>query len=156
MGADVIMVGGGNTLNMMAIWKAQGIDVLLRKAYDSGKIMGGASAGSLAWFEGGLSDSRPKELSVVPCLGFLEGSHCPHYHNEPGRNELYQAAIMKGELSPGYACDNGAGLLFVDGKHSKTVVNDKTSSAYSVYLKSGKVVETKLEVDIHLDDGSKL
>ena len=49
---DAIIVGGGNTLNMLAIWKAQGIDVALKKAYDNGVVMGGGSAGSLCWFNG--------------------------------------------------------------------------------------------------------
>jgi peptidase E len=35
---DAIYVGGGNTLNMMAIWKAQGIDVVLKKALEKGIV----------------------------------------------------------------------------------------------------------------------
>lgn len=63
MQMDAVVVGGGNTLNMMAIWKAQGIDLALRKAYEAGIVMSGASAGSLCWFTSGTTDSRPKELS---------------------------------------------------------------------------------------------
>ena len=74
---------GGNTLNQQAIWKAQGIDVVLRQAWDRGIVLGGASAGSLCWFEEGTTDSRPKELTTVKCLGFLKGSHSPHYDREP-------------------------------------------------------------------------
>ncbi|MBI1808497.1 MAG: peptidase E [Gemmatimonadetes bacterium] len=76
---DAIVVSGGNTLNQQAIWKAQGIDAVLREAWDRGIVLGGASAGSLCWFEEGTTDSRPKALSIVKCLGFLKGSHSPHY-----------------------------------------------------------------------------
>ncbi len=64
---------GGNTLNQQAIWKAQGIDAILRQAWDRGIVLGGASAGSLCWFEEGTTDSRPKELSTVQCLGLPQG-----------------------------------------------------------------------------------
>ena len=82
---DAIVVSGGNTLNQQAIWKAQGIDTVLRRAWDQGIVLGGASAGSLCWFEEGTTDSRPRELSIVKCLGFLPGSHSPHYDAEVGR-----------------------------------------------------------------------
>jgi hypothetical protein len=71
MDMDAIVVGGGSTLNMMGIWKAQGIDTVLRQAYQKGIVMAGGSAGSLCWFNAGLSDSRPKQLSVVGCLASL-------------------------------------------------------------------------------------
>ncbi len=88
LGADAIVVGGGNTLNMLGIWKAQGIDTLLWQAYDRGIILAGGSAGSLCWFTGGWSDTRPGALSLVDCLGFLPYSHCPHYNDGSGRKEL--------------------------------------------------------------------
>ena len=82
LSVDGIVCSGGNTLNQQAIWKAQGIDVVLRQAWDRGIVLGGASAGSLCWFEEGTTDSRPKELTTVQCLGFLKGSHSPHYDRE--------------------------------------------------------------------------
>src|SRR5688572_18190906 len=87
---DGIVASGGNTLNQQAIWKAQGIDAVLKQAWDRGIVLGGASAGSLCWFEEGTTDSRPKALSTVQGLGFLKGSHSPHYDAEPGRRPLYQ------------------------------------------------------------------
>jgi len=91
---DGIVVSGGNTLNQQAIWKAQGIDAVLREAWDRGIVLGGASAGSLCWFEEGTTDSRPKDLTKVECLGFLTGSHSPHYDGEPERRPTYQRMIL--------------------------------------------------------------
>ena len=73
LSVDGIVCSGGNTLNQQAIWKAQGIDSVLRQAWDRGIVLGGASAGSLCWFEEGTTDSRPKELSTVQCLGLPQG-----------------------------------------------------------------------------------
>jgi dipeptidase E len=148
LSVDGICVSGGNTLNQQAIWKAQGIDLVLRKAWDQGIVLGGASAGSLCWFEEGTTDSRPKELSKVTCLGFLKGSHCPHYDAEPGRRPLYQKLIGSGEMKPGYACDNNAGIYFEDNTVKRVVATKPGSKAYYVSLVGGKVIERPLEPEI--------
>lgn len=143
---DAIVVGGGNTLNMMAIWKAQGIDTVLKKAYDKGIILAGGSAGSLCWFQGGTTDSRPKELSIVQGLGFIPTSHCPHYHSESLRKPLYFENILKGRLSAGYAIDDLAGIVFENEKYVKSVACDDKSNTYFVSVIDGKVDEKLLPV----------
>ncbi len=148
MGMDAIIVGGGNTLNMLAIWKAQEIDLALKKAYDSGIVLAGGSAGSLCWFEGGTTDSRPKELSIVKGLSFLNYSHCPHYNSEKSRKPLYHENIMTGKLSNGYACDDKSGILFVNGRVHKSVSMNKESNSYYVYKKGNKIIEEKIESEI--------
>ncbi len=143
---DAIVVGGGNTLNMMAIWKAQGIDTVLRKAYDKGIILSGGSAGSLCWFQGGTTDSRPKDLSIVHGLGFIPTSHCPHYHSELLRKPLYFDNILKGKLSPGYAIDDKAGIVFENEKYVKSVALDDKNNTYYVSVVNGQVDEKLLPV----------
>jgi peptidase E len=142
---DGIVVSGGNTLNQQAIWKAQGIDVVLREAWDRGIVLGGASAGSLCWFEEGTTDSRPKVLSIVKCLGFLRGSHSPHYDREPERRPLYHKLILSGELKPGYACDNDAGLYFEDNEVKRVVSTRADAKCYYVRAVDGKIDERVLE-----------
>jgi peptidase E len=145
LSVDGIVASGGNTLNQQAIWKAQGIDVVLRKAWDQGIVLGGASAGSLCWFEEGTTDSRPKELSTVQCLGFLKGSHSPHYDREPGRRPLYQKLIGSGQMKPGYACDNDAGIYIEDNEVKRVVHTRPEAKVYYVSVVGGKVVEKVLE-----------
>lgn len=148
LGMDAIIVGGGSTLNMMAIWKAQGIDTVLKKAYDKGIVMAGGSAGSLCWFTGGSTDSRPKALSIVECLGFLNYSHSPHYHAEAARRPLYHQLILEGKLKAGYACDDRAGLLFVNGVMKKSVSLNAESNNYFVSLVDGKIKEELIQSEI--------
>jgi peptidase E len=145
---DAIVVGGGNTLNMMAIWKAQGIDLVLKKALEKGIILAGGSAGSLCWFENGTTDSRPIELSVVEGLGFLPYSHCPHYSSEENRRPLYHKNIENGIFKPGYAMDNNSGIIFKNGKPFRVVSLGEEYNCYFVSMKDGKVVEEKLESEI--------
>ena len=142
---DGIVCSGGNTLNQQAIWKAQGIDVVLKAAWDKGIVLGGASAGSLCWFEEGTTDSRPKALSIVKCLGFLPGSHSPHYDAEAGRRPLYQRLIGAGTMKPGYACDNDAGIYFEDTTLKRVVSARDAAKVYYVSAVNGAVVEKVLE-----------
>jgi dipeptidase E len=148
LSVDGIVCSGGNTLNQQAIWQAQGIDRVLRQAWDRGIVLGGASAGSLCWFEEGTTDSRPKDLSIVKGLGFLKGSHSPHYDAEKDRRPLYQKLIASGELKPGYACDNNAGIYFEDNEVKRVVASRAGAKVYYVSLVSGKVVERVLEPEM--------
>lgn len=147
LGVDGIVCSGGNTLNQQAIWTAQGIDKILKKAWAQGIILGGASAGSLCWFEEGSTDSRPQELSIVKCLGFIKGSHAPHYNAEPGRRPSYQRLIASGEMMPGYACDNDAGILFEGAKPPKFLAAREGSKVFYVKAVDGKAVETEIPVE---------
>ena len=97
LSVDGIVCSGGNTLNQQAIWKAQGIDVILRQAWDRGIVLGGASAGSLCWFEEGTTDSRPKELSIVQCLGLPEGQPLAALR----RRARAPAALPEADWDPG-------------------------------------------------------
>ena len=145
---DAIVASGGNTLNQQAIWRAQGIDVVLREAWERGIVLGGASAGSLCWFEEGTTDSRPKRLSVVRCLGFLPGSHSPHYDAEPGRRPLYQELISTGQLKPGYACDNEAGIYFEGTEVRRVVASKPGAKVYHVRVEDARVVEQVMEPEL--------
>jgi dipeptidase E len=145
---DGIVCSGGNTLNQQAIWKAQGIDVVLKQAWDKGVVLGGASAGSLCWFEEGTTDSRPKVLTTVQCLGFLKGSHSPHYDREPERRPLYQKLIGSGEMKPGYACDNDAGIYFEDNEVKRVVASRAGAKVYYVSVVNGKVVEKLMDPEM--------
>ncbi len=145
---DAIVVSGGNTLNQQAIWKAQGIDVVLRQAWERGIVLGGASAGSLCWFDEGTTDSRPKELTIVKCLGFIKGSHSPHYDAEAGRRPLYHKLIGEGAMQAGYACDNDAGIYFEETEVRRVVSARAGAKVYHVSATGGRVVERVLEPEM--------
>jgi len=145
---DGIVVSGGNTLNQQAIWRAQGIDEVLREAWKRGIVLGGASAGSLCWFEEGTTDSRPQALSKVEGLGLIPGSHSPHYDGEEQRRPTYHRLIASGELKPGWACDNNAGIYFEGTEPKRFVATQDGAGVYYVDFVDGEVVETPYETEL--------
>lgn len=102
LGADLILVGGGNTKNMLALFKAWRIHKMLKQSYEKGIPLSGISAGAICWFEQGCSDST-RPLSILKGMGLLKGSCCPHYGNEEGRIEAYNSFVQSGEALPGIA-----------------------------------------------------
>ncbi|RXQ90391.1 peptidase E [Ancylomarina salipaludis] len=140
---DAIVVGGGNTLNMLGIWRAQGIDTLLQKALNKGIILSGGSAGSLCWFDSGISDSRPVNLSVINGMSFLPFSHCPHY-SDKRKKEIYNEQIKNKTIGAGYACDDKSGILFRNGKYIETVSLNDINHSYYVSLNKNIVQSSKL------------
>jgi peptidase E len=149
LNSDAIVVGGGNTLNMLGIWKAQGIDVMLKKALKKGIVVAGGSAGSICWFQNGISDSRPLALSIVDGLGILPYSNCPHYSQE-NRRELYHRMIMERKIPFGYATDELAGILFKNGKATEFVSQSNEHNSYFVSIEKGKIKSQKVESNILL------
>ena len=143
---DVVYVGGGNTENMLAIWRVHGVDRALRRAWESGVIMAGLSAGSLCWFESGTTDSFGSGLATLTgALGFIPGSHSPHYDGEPTRRPRYQQLIADGALPAGYAADDGAALVFHGTELAEVVAAGPGARAYRVERgPSGGAVETEL------------
>ncbi len=141
---DAIYVGGGNTKSLLALWREWGLDRLLRKAWLNGVLLGGISAGSICWFEQGLTDSVPGKLTVLPCLGLLPGSNCPHYDGEAARRPAYQRLIRQGRMQSGLAADDGVALHFIGQKLSRAVSSRPNASAYAVRRVGGTVEETKI------------
>ncbi|PZO19416.1 MAG: peptidase E [Leptolyngbya foveolarum] len=139
---DIIYVGGGSTFNLLALWKAWGLDKSLRQAWENGVVLAGLSAGSICWFEEGLSDSIiPGQYQRLEALGFLPGSHCPHYDGESKRPLIYRQQIGAGNLSSGTAADDGVALHYI-GTDLKAVVSSRpTAKAYWVGLENGEVEE---------------
>ena len=143
---DVIYVGGGNTENMLAVWRVHGVDRALRTASEAGVVMAGQSAGSLCWFEAGTTDSYGPTLAPLHGgLGFVSGSHCPHYDAEPQRRPLYQRLVGEGRLPAGHAADDGAALLFRDGILEEVVASRPMARGYRVERgPDGAAIETEL------------
>jgi peptidase E len=143
---DAIYVGGGNTENMLAIWRVHGVDRALRAAWERGVVMAGLSAGSLCWFESGTTDSYGPELSILGGgLAFLAGSHCPHYDGEPGRRRLYHRLIGEERLPGGYAADDGAALVFRGEELAECVSSRPVAACYRVERHpDGRATERRL------------
>ena len=142
---DIIYVGGGNTKNLLAIWKEWGLDSIIREAWERGVILAGWSAGSICWFEEGVTDSFPGELTALRCLGFLKGSNCPHYDGEPERKPSYHRLLAEGLIGEGYAADDGVALHFLGTRLEKIVSSRPHAKAYRLEKVGEAVKENPLE-----------
>jgi dipeptidase E len=139
---DIFYVGGGNTRDMLSVWRECGLDQALKGAWQSGKILCGISAGAICWFEQAISDSVVEgELHPLKCLGFLPGTGCPHY-DEPGRRETFHRCLASGDVGTGYGIDNSAALHFEGLKLANVVTSRPDAHAYHVALTNGQVAET--------------
>jgi peptidase E len=142
---DVLCVAGGNTANMLAIWRTHGLDSILREAWQQGTVLCGWSAGALCWFEGGSTDSFGRDLSAIAnCLGFLPGSYCPHYDSEERRRGTYHQFIAEG-LGGGWASEDGAALHFEGTQLRRVVSSREGARVYRVEKVDSEVEETPID-----------
>ncbi|MDU0257439.1 peptidase E [Streptomyces sp. PU10] len=129
---DVIYVGGGNTVNLLAVWRAHGVDRLLREAFARGTLLCGISAGANCWAEGSHTDSFGPLTHLPDGLGLLPGSVCPHYDSEQGRRASYRGAVASRELPSGWALEDGVGALFTEGRLTDSVTRLPRARVYRV------------------------
>jgi dipeptidase E len=148
VGSDLVFVGGGNTANMLAIWRVHRVDGMLREAWEAGAILCGSSAGMICWFEAGVTDSfGPDLLGMRDGLGFLPGSACPHYDGEELRRPRYHELVREG-FPAGYAAEDDVGLVFHGTELAEAISAAPGQRAYRVELRGGEVVETPIEARV--------
>ena len=141
---DAIFVSGGNTANLLAIWRAHGFDEIIREAWQQGIVLAGSSAGMICWFEAGVTDSFGPQLEGMrDGLGFLPGSACPHYDGEGERRPVYTRLVGEG-FPAGLAADDCVALRF-DGTELAEVVSSRAGSrAYRVTPEGEEPLEARL------------
>jgi peptidase E len=126
--SDVIYVGGGSVLSMLGAWRAHGLDLTLRRAWEAGVVLCGLSAGSLCWFQAGVTAFHGEAQPMVG-LGLLPWSNCVHYDNEPGRDRAYRRMLREG-MCQGFAAEDGAALHFVGERLAHVVSSKPGARAY--------------------------
>jgi dipeptidase E len=150
--SDVIYVGGGNSRNLVVLWREYGLDLLLRRALEGGSVLAGISAGANCWFEQAVSDSWGSVQSkgegraaVGTYFGFLRGSFCPHYDGEKHRRPEYHRLLAGGLIADGWAADDGCALHFIDGTVHAIVGSRAEAHAYRLTRVNGLAHEVRHE-----------
>ncbi|HVM67189.1 MAG TPA: peptidase E [Acidimicrobiales bacterium] len=144
---DVVWVGGGSTVNLLAVWRAHGLDALLADAWAAGVVLAGVSAGSLCWHVGGTTDSFGPELRpVTNGLAFLPYANGVHYDAEEQRRPLFHRLVCDGVLPDGYATDNGVGLVYHGTRLAEAVTEVPNKAAYFVHRDGDVALEERLSV----------
>ncbi len=128
LGQDAIYVGGGSTLNMLAVWRAHGLDEILAEAWQAGVVLSGISAGMVCWFERPVTDAfHDGTLHAMQGLGFLSGSACAHF-DTPMRRTSFPRMIGEG-LAAGHAADDDVALVFEGTELREAVSVSATAGA---------------------------
>ncbi len=143
--ADCIYVGGGDTVFMLDKWKEFGVDEMLIKAYNEGKIICGLSAGAICWFKDMYTDyeimrGQSSRYVLKKGLGVLDGAMCPHFNE---REEDFTSALLKGEIDSAYCVENDCAIEFTDGKLSNVI--SAGGKAFTLNLDNGKVIKRELK-----------
>ena len=144
MNQDIIFVGGGNTKSMLAVWREWELDKILLKAYKEGIIMSGVSAGAICWFEKGITDSWKDHQAILPCLGFVKGTCCPHYDEEPERIPFVKEILENNKITECIAIEGFCALHLIDDipKYLVSFGNDK--NCYLVNKKDSIIEHNKI------------
>ena len=142
LGQDLICVSGGNTANMLAIWRVHGIDELLREAWENGTVLWGASAGMICWYEQGVTDSFGPQLEGMDCLGWLAGSACPHYDGEELRRPRYRE-LVDGGMKDGIAAEDGVAVRYAGTEIVEIVTCRPGTAAYRVTRDGEEKLDTR-------------
>jgi len=148
LGADIIYVGGGNTLKMMQVWREFGVDKILKVAYKKGIVMSGVSSGAICWFDWGNSDSQKfedgsNELIKVQGLGLIPALHCPHYDVEVHRQDDLKEMMRNVAEIPAIALDNCCGIEIVDDRY-RIIKSQPDAKAYKIFWKKGKFFKEEI------------
>jgi dipeptidase E len=143
----VIYIGGGSMRNLLAIWRAHGLDEVLAEAWERGIVLAGLSAGAMCWFQGGITrSSGPPE--TIEGLGLLPGSLTVHADGEPERLPAFMDAVRSGALPGGWAADDGVGLLFRGIELERVVSSRPGAAAMRVDAVDGELVRRRIEPEL--------
>ncbi len=140
---DVIYAGGGSMVNLIAIWRAHGLDEILRECWSEGILIVGQSAGAMCWFAGGITSSQG-DPDVANGFGVLPGSLCVHYLSEPVRRRRFLRAIASGELEAGLGLEDQTGALFEDTELTETISAREGAAAWEVAPEGAGAREVEL------------
>ena len=143
---DVIYVTGGSMVNLLALWREHRIDEIMRVAHERGIVLCGYSAGSMCWFEHGITRGGGAPAAVEG-LGLVSGSHCVHYAQDPARRDCYRRLVGDGTIPPGLALDDHAAALIRDDEVVEAVRSRESAAAHRVRPGDGELAdEVPMEV----------
>lgn len=144
---DIVYVGGGSMRNLLALWRAHGLDGLLLEAWRRGTVLAGLSAGAMCWFEWGITCSSGAP-EAIPGTGLIEGSFTVHADGEPERLPSFLTQVRDGAIPGGWAVDDGVGLLFRRRRLTRTVSSREGAGAQRIDAIAGELVRRRIEPEL--------
>lgn len=140
----IVYVGGGNTELLLTTWRETGLDCILRKAWEQGIVLAGLSAGSICWYEQGVSCDDTDRAEAITGLGLIPGSHSPHYDAEPAYRHGFHELLSTGLIGEGVGVDDGVGIHYAGGQIHQVISSRPSTRAYRVESVNGGIRETEM------------
>ncbi|MBU1055663.1 MAG: peptidase E [Proteobacteria bacterium] len=145
--ADIIYVGGGDTKYLIDIWKKEKVDRALKKVINTNKVLCGLSAGSMCWFEKGISDTEifssntEWNYSLIDGLKIIPGIHCPHLDDREDE-DAFNRYLKKKDIEF-IGIENNCAIVIENDKY-RIIQSNKNKHAYLVKVKNGNITKEKL------------
>ena len=144
---DLIYVGGGSVVSLLGVWRAHGLDEVLRRVL-AARRRAVRPERRLAVLVRRRGQRLPRRADVRSRgLGLLPHSNCVHYDGEPARREAYRAASAAASVAAGYAADDGVALHFIGTDLARVVASRRDRAAYRVESVEGEAMEVAIEPD---------
>ena len=143
--ADLIYIGGGDTVYMLEEWRRTGLDKLIKAAYQRCVPIVGLSAGAICWFQKMYTDSDivsgvGGEYRIHNGLGTLKGLMTPHYNHRPEFDK-----VVEERRSTAYAVEDNCALHW--GNERLVRVVSCGGNAYRLDATSGVLEKHLLPVE---------
>lgn len=141
--ADLIYVGGGDTVFMIEHWKKTGLLELIKAAYERGVIIAGLSAGAICWFTDIYTDSEAAlgegdKYAMFKGLGWIDGKISPHY----GARMLDFDEIVCYNFDCAYGIEDNAALIIENGEIVGSISSG--GKAFKIERKDGAIQKTEI------------
>lgn len=149
--ADIVYMTGGDTTQMMEVWKVHGIDKRLASQAFNGLVLTGISAGAIAPFVWGHSDPNRTKLgesgkpyAKVNGIGIVNAAISPHFNTELDgirKKDSFEEFLTANQQIYGLGLDNMAGIE-VNG-NTITVLSAKKSAGVTILVNHDGLVEAE-------------
>ncbi len=141
--ADIIYIGGGDTLKLLEKIEEYNLKPLFDEAYKNNKVLVGISAGAILLSKKGYSDSyilreEKDTYEMIKGFKYTDIIISPHYHSDLDKCRQLEEYLKKHNEEV-YGIENNS-AIFIEDKNIRIVNSKKEAKTYIVTYKD-KLIE---------------
>lgn len=143
--ADIIYIGGGDTVKLANILKENGIDKMLKEKLNTNCVLAGISAGAIIYLKYGLSDTEiinniSNNYVKVDGLNFIDYMFVPHFSSDSKKKKDLEKVLKNNKDCIALCVDNCAAIEIIDD-NIKVIKSDENAKAYKAVYKNKLYLE---------------
>jgi dipeptidase E len=147
LASDLIYVGGGDTQRLMRYLSDPDIKQALMLAAERGSVLCGISAGSICWFDQGISPSSGYRKGLVEGLGLVKATNIVHYdplHWQHDRGKLRRVELLLEEYRGVILALQDLAAIEIDGDCYRIIAADPKAHAHRILIRNGRMTTDTL------------